>query len=90
MSPHKEISFETEICEHLGQHGWLYEADDAARYDRALALLPDDFKAAHAALDTAVDTTYAYPGKPDDDSRVAFLFNRYEALVKVEKAEVAA
>lgn len=24
MSLHKEISFETEICQHLADHGWLY------------------------------------------------------------------
>lgn len=25
MSLHKEIHFEAEIAEHLGQHGWVYE-----------------------------------------------------------------
>jgi type I restriction enzyme R subunit len=39
---HKEISLETEICEHLGAHGWLYAAGDAANYDRARALYPAD------------------------------------------------
>ena len=24
MSLHKEISFETEICQHLAAHGWIY------------------------------------------------------------------
>jgi len=42
MSLHKEISFECEICEHLGASGWLYAEGDAARYDRARALFPDD------------------------------------------------
>jgi type I restriction enzyme R subunit len=42
MSLHKEISFETEICAHLAAHGWLYAEGDAASYDRALALFPDD------------------------------------------------
>ena len=42
MSLHKEISFETEICEHLSQHGWLYAKEDAASYDRARALFPAD------------------------------------------------
>lgn len=42
MSLHKEISFETEICEHLSQHGWLYAKDDAASYDRPRALFPAD------------------------------------------------
>ncbi len=42
MSLHKEISFETEICEHLAAHGWLYAEGDAAGYDRARALFPAD------------------------------------------------
>ncbi|MBT4815076.1 MAG: type I restriction endonuclease subunit R, partial [Lentisphaerae bacterium] len=42
MSLHKEISFETEICAHLGAHGWLYAEGDAAGYDRARALFPAD------------------------------------------------
>ncbi len=42
MSLHKEISFETEICEHLGNNGWLYATGDAANYDRARALFPAD------------------------------------------------
>ncbi len=42
MSLHKEINFETEICQHLGANGWLYEEGDAAGYDRALALFPAD------------------------------------------------
>ncbi|MBT9477163.1 type I restriction endonuclease [Polaromonas sp.] len=39
---HKEISFETEICQHLAAHGWLHAEGDAAGYDRALALFPAD------------------------------------------------
>jgi type I restriction enzyme R subunit len=42
MSLHKEINFETEICQHLASHGWLYAEGDAAGYDRALALFPAD------------------------------------------------
>ena len=42
MSLHKEISFETELCEHLGAHGWCYADGDAAHYDRARALFPAD------------------------------------------------
>lgn len=41
-SLHKEINFETEICEHLAAHGWLYAEGDAAGYDRARALFPAD------------------------------------------------
>jgi type I restriction enzyme, R subunit len=40
MSLHKEISFETEICQHLGANGWLHREGDAAVYDRARALFP--------------------------------------------------
>ncbi len=42
MTLHKEIAFESEICEHLAGHGWLYSDGDAAQYDRARALLPPD------------------------------------------------
>ena len=42
MNLHKEINFETEICEHLAAHGWLYAEGDAANYDRARALFPAD------------------------------------------------
>ncbi len=42
MSLHKEISFEGDICDHLAAHGWFYAAGDAAKYDRARALFPDD------------------------------------------------
>lgn len=41
-SLHQEIHFESAICEHLGQHGWLHAQGDAAHYDRQNALfLPD-------------------------------------------------
>ncbi|MBL9170599.1 MAG: type I restriction endonuclease subunit R, partial [Verrucomicrobiales bacterium] len=42
MSLHKEISFETEICQHLASHGWLYAESDGSSYDRARALFPAD------------------------------------------------
>lgn len=42
MSLHKEISFESEICQHLASHGWLYSEGDATIYDRARALFPAD------------------------------------------------
>src|SRR3954468_23344497 len=41
MADHNEVVFETEICEHLAAHGWLYSANDAG-YDRARALFPED------------------------------------------------
>ncbi|HEX8275684.1 MAG TPA: DEAD/DEAH box helicase family protein [Longimicrobiaceae bacterium] len=42
MSIHREIAFESEICAHLAGHGWLYAEGDAAKYDRARALFPED------------------------------------------------
>jgi type I restriction enzyme R subunit len=42
MSLHKEINFETEICQHLASHGWLYAEGNPAGYDRGLALFPAD------------------------------------------------
>ena len=42
MSLHTEINFESEICEHLAANGWLYSDGDAAKYDRAHALFPED------------------------------------------------
>ena len=38
---HHEVSFETEICDYLAAHGWLYSSNDAG-YDRELALFPED------------------------------------------------
>jgi type I restriction enzyme R subunit len=42
MSLHKEISFETEICQHLKANGWFYAEADATKYDRVRALFPSD------------------------------------------------
>ena len=42
VSLHKEINFETEICEYLAAHRWLYAEGDAATYDRTRALFPSD------------------------------------------------
>jgi type I restriction enzyme R subunit len=39
---HKEINLESEICEYIAGHGWFYEMDDAAKYDRARAVFPGD------------------------------------------------
>ncbi|WP_341859472.1 hypothetical protein WKH79_02245 [Qipengyuania sp. GPGPB31] len=44
MSLHKEISFEGEICDHLGAAGWIYEEGAGARYDRERALFPEDLR----------------------------------------------
>src|ERR1035438_7042298 len=63
MSLHKEISFETEICQHLAEHGWLYAENDAG-YDRARALFPAgldwDWCAAESALRKALDLDPSY------------------------------
>ena len=45
MTQHKEVHFEVEICDHLAAHDWIYEANAAADYDRARALLPRDLLA---------------------------------------------
>jgi len=45
MSIHKEVRFEDEICAHLAEHGWLYEPDSAALYDRKRALFAPDLVA---------------------------------------------
>jgi len=42
MNLHKEINFETDICDHLAARGWLYAEGDAKGYDRARALFPLD------------------------------------------------
>jgi type I restriction enzyme R subunit len=42
MSLHREIHLEAEICEHLAANDWIHGEGDAARYDRARALFPED------------------------------------------------
>ncbi|MFN5433217.1 MAG: type I restriction endonuclease subunit R [Planctomyces sp.] len=42
MSLHTEINFETEICEYLSQHGWVYSDGAAAGFVRGLCLFPAD------------------------------------------------
>jgi type I restriction enzyme R subunit len=39
---HREINLETEVCDHLAAHGWLYTTNDAASYDRVRALFSAD------------------------------------------------
>ncbi|WP_300639465.1 DEAD/DEAH box helicase family protein [Nocardioides sp.] len=41
MADHHEIVFESEICEYLEAHGWLYSPTDTG-YDRERALFPED------------------------------------------------
>ena len=42
MSLHKEVSFETEVCQHLKANGWFYAEADATKYDRTRALFSSD------------------------------------------------
>jgi type I restriction enzyme R subunit len=42
MALHNESRFEDEVCAYLSAHGWHYDKDAAAKYDRARALYPDD------------------------------------------------
>ena len=74
MSLHKEISFETEICQHLADHGWLYAEGDAAGYDRALALFPADVLAwVQASQPRAWETLVKNHGVKADDTLLARL-----------------
>ncbi len=41
MAQHHESAFETELCEYLAAHGWLY-SDNDDHYDRQRALFRDD------------------------------------------------
>lgn len=41
MADHNEVVFESEICAHLQDHGWLSSANDHG-YDRERALFPED------------------------------------------------
>lgn len=47
MAEHNEAVFETEICEYLEAHGWLYSENDrdGGEYDRERALFPNDLYA---------------------------------------------
>ncbi len=42
MDLHRELAFEDEICAHLAAHGWLYEPDSVAFYERPHALFAPD------------------------------------------------
>ena len=41
---HTELRFESELCDHLSQHGWLYNTVKPfnAGYDKRLAIFPED------------------------------------------------
>ena len=64
MADHNEVVFETEICEHLAAHGWLYSANDAG-YDRERALFPEDlFAWLEATQPTAYEKALKAAGSP--------------------------
>lgn len=42
MALHNEIAFENEICDYLGNNGWIYEDGAAKLYDRPRALFAPD------------------------------------------------
>ena len=82
----KEFTFESEICEHLAAHGWLYSADDTG-YDRGLALYPDDV---FAWLEESQPSDWARMVRPDgsDEQRAKATWkgtkkNPYLALPKM-------
>ncbi|CAM5791648.1 type I restriction endonuclease subunit R [Rhizobacter fulvus] len=45
MSLHREVHFESEICQHLAANGWLYAEGGAALYNRANGLFMPDMLA---------------------------------------------
>lgn len=74
MSLHKEINFETEVCDHLGANGWLYAEGDAAGYDRARALFPADVLAwVKATQPKAWETLIKNHGAQADETLLARL-----------------
>jgi len=74
MSLHKGISFETEICQHLGSHGWLYAEGDAAGYDRARAIFPADVLAwVQTTQAKAWDTLVKNHGAKAEDTLLTLL-----------------
>jgi type I restriction enzyme, R subunit len=74
MSLHKEISFEDEICRHLGANGWRYAEGDAAGYHRARALFPADVLAwVQATQPKAWEVLAKNHGAKADDTLLARL-----------------
>ncbi|MBC2933091.1 type I restriction endonuclease subunit R [Nocardioides sp. zg-1228] len=64
MADHNEVVFETEICDHLAAHGWLYSAKDVG-YDRERALFPEDlFAWLEATQPTAYEKALKAAGSP--------------------------
>ena len=81
MPLHHESAFETEICEHLGAHEWLYAEGDAAGYDRARALFPADVIAwVQASQPKAWDTLVKNHGAKAE----AYLLDRLRASLDTQ------
>jgi type I restriction enzyme R subunit len=81
MSLHHEISFEDDVCRHLAAHGWLYAGrEDAAKYDRARALFPDDVLAwVRATQPKAWDAIEKNHGSHAADTLLARLRDQIDA-----------
>ncbi|KUG55494.1 restriction endonuclease subunit R [Kocuria rosea subsp. polaris] len=62
MALHNEVEFESELCEHLASHGWLYSPTDTG-YDVERALFPGDIM---AWLEETAPEELAKVVKPDD------------------------
>ena len=63
MSLHKEVSFETEICEHLSAKGWLCQGGDYAKYERDKALFAGDVQGFLVeTLATTITLAFAFAG----------------------------
>lgn len=85
MGSHTEIHLETEICEHLKSNGWLYELDDASKYDRARALFPDDVQAwVRATQPNTAQRQLEFP--PSDNSNSRWTINQYSRTDQVQKS----
>ena len=70
---------------HQNGEGSAPPASLAVLYDPLT--MPTNLRAAHQALDKAVDAAYGKKGLKTDAQRVAFLFERYEALVSMADAQ---
>ncbi len=53
-------------------------------------LMPDDLRAAHAEVDSLVDSIYSKRGYETDEQRLSDLFTMYEAMTAEEAAEAPA
>ncbi|MGW8812998.1 type I restriction endonuclease subunit R [Gordonia terrae] len=64
MADHNEVIFESEICQYLESHGWLYSANDAG-YDPERALFPEDlFTWLQGTQPTAYEKALKAAGSP--------------------------